>query len=350
VRIALIGDAGVGKSRLVREFRARVTGPVQQLVAHCASFEAETPYALLAHLLRRVFGVEPGTDEKTARTALERGCAGIDVALSEPERMLLLHLLGYDAGFPYSPEARRAILVRLLRQILQKRAAQGPLLVIAEDLHWADTASLTVLNELARDIPSQPCLLLVTARPPWRPEWPTEQLDLAPLPEDEARALASHLLGTADHTTIERLLTQAGGNPFMLEEVVLGGGPAETLDYLPDQAGMVPPRIQEVLQARLDRLPMAAKSVLRLAAVCGRGVRARVLEHLVPAERLAEGLRVLMREGLLMPATSGERGYAFRHALIQEVAYTMQLKAHRQRTHAAVGAALSSSIKSGWTN
>ena len=339
--IAVIGDAGVGKSRLVREFRAQVAADTTpQVAVRCMSFESDTPYALLGNLVREAFAIEPGADEVSTRAGLEGGFATVQLPLSEPELMLLLRLLGYGDRFPYNPEARRSILVRLLRQVLRQRTANGPLLIVMEDLHCADRPSLAVIGELAQDLPGQACLLLVTARPEWRPAWPAEELDLAPLSGWAARTLASHLLSGADQSIVERILVQTGGNPFFLEEIALSVGSAGLPREPQAQPAPVPASIQEVLQAHLDRLPDAAKTVLRLAAVCGRTARASVLECLAPADSLEAALSVLERERVLVPSSSGERGYAFRHALIQEVAYNAVLKGHRRRAHAAVGGAL----------
>jgi predicted ATPase len=219
--VAVIGEAGVGKSRLVREFRAQVPQSIRQVIVRCASFETQTPYALLANLVRRVCEIDPTSDAATTRATLIRFFGNLEQPIDAPQLELVMHLLGHRGNFPYRPETRRPILARLMRTLFQQLTDRRPLLLVAEDLHWADAASLAILGELAPDLSEGTCLFLVTARPEWLPKWTAELLELPTLSASAAATLITNLLGTADLGLVDRVIEQAGGNPLFREEVAL---------------------------------------------------------------------------------------------------------------------------------
>ena len=228
---------------------------------------------------------------------------------------------------------------------------RGPLLIIVEDLHWTDPASLALLAEIARDIPARRCLLLSTSRPGPVPPWDADVIYLEALPQEGARSLAESAFGsTLEDALAETILARTGGNPFFIEEVARGLREANVLVERQGRVGVregftprVPATVQEVLEARLDRLSANPKRILQVAAVCGRVFRRRVIDQLVMDNGVAESLGILERESFILPqATQHDPMYVFRHALIQEVAYNGQLLSQRRTTHGAIGDALES--------
>ena len=276
--VHIVGEAGVGKSRLLREFRGLVDQTVAQFVSRCASFETDTPYAVVGRLLRLIFSILPGADEVAARAEITRALQEIGGAWDPRDMLLLLDVLGYGQYSGLDPQSKQRVLVNLLRRLLERWAGRTPLLIVLEDLHWVDSASNAVVIEIARDVLSQRCLLVTTSRPGWNPPSPARIIALEPLAESNARTLVESAFGApVDATLAETILTRTGGNPFFIEEVIRGLWES---DVLVERQGRVmvpsgvtprvPDTVQEVLTARLDRLPASAKRVLQPAAVCGR--------------------------------------------------------------------------------
>ncbi|HEU5317184.1 MAG TPA: adenylate/guanylate cyclase domain-containing protein, partial [Chloroflexota bacterium] len=348
--VLVVGEAGMGKTRLVRELRRRAPADVSQLAVRGASYETQTPYALIAHVLRGAFGVREGGGEAEARALVERALDGIGGAYDASHATLLLDVLGYGERSVFDPETRRRQLVGVLRRLLVRQCERGPLLLVLEDLHWMDAASAAVLAELAREIPRQRCLLLGTTRPRWTPPpWTAQRLELTPLGGAEARALVEEAFGGPVDGGLERtIIERTGGNPFFILEVARNLRESGVLEERngrltapPGEMPRVPETVQELLEARLDRLALGPKRVLQPAAVVGRTFWERLLEQLVPQVHLAPELAVLERESFInRQPDASEPTYAFRHALIQEVAYQQLLQSQRRGMHRAVGEAI----------
>jgi adenylate cyclase len=339
--VHVIGEAGVGKSRLVREFRSGVDARFVQVVARCASFEIDTPYALVARMLRDLLQVTAGATENAARESVTRV---LPPDQDGRDTELLLDVLGYGERTTFDPQSKRRVLVGLMRRLLVR---EEPTLIVAEDLHWSDTASVALLSHLSREIASGYCMLLSTSRREWSTPWAAEQLDLEALPEHGARALVELAFGQpVDDQLAQTVLARTGGNPFFIEEVVRGLLESRVLQekggVLSVEAGRsvrVPATVQEVLAARLDRLPPPVKRVLQPAAVCGRTFSEDVVHRVLRNGSLESNLATLQQESMIVPREV-ERSYAFRHALIQEVAYQNQLQSQRRGFHGAIGEAL----------
>ena len=342
------GEAGVGKSRLVTEFRAQLSAGVERMAARCVSYETNTPYALIASLVRGAFRIHAADDRARAREAIVAGFARFDQVAEDASIDLVLDVLGYGESSVQDPQLKQRLLVALLRALLGAAGRTAPFVIVAEDLHWIDDASLQVLSELVHVLPSLPGLFLTTARPQWSPPWEVARLNVEPLEDDEARALIEAIveLRVADDLAVA-ILGRTGGNPFFIEEVVRElqgtGGLRErdgVLSGSVDLAKKLPATIQEVLEARLDRMDDGPKRVIRPAAVIGRTFWARLLEQLVDVP-LPPNLAALEQEAFIVTrAVTPELTYAFRQALIQEVAYETQLLSDRRRLHTRVGEAV----------
>ena len=347
--VSIIGEPGVGKSRLIAEFRSTLPAAMDRITARCASYEQTTPYALIADFLRGGFGIHAADEGSAARAALDAGLARYKYAPDPSVVPVILEVLGYPAHSALDPERKRALLVGFLRAILQATAVHAPFLLAAEDLHWGDDASIHVLQDLVGDAAGLPCVFLTTSRPGWTPPWKAERIDLAPLDDADSRDMIGGMLELpVDAELADRVLGRTGGNPFFIEEIVRelqSGG------YLVEQSGRIhadarasermPATVQEVVEARLDRLPDTAKRVVRPASVIGRTFWYRVLARLLPDGAISEGLGLLEQEAIVTPgATTPELTYAFRQALIRDVAYTQQLQSVRKKTHTAIGTAI----------
>lgn len=347
--IAIVGEPGVGKSRLLAEFRNTLTSDIDRMTARCASYEQSTPYALIADFIRGAFGIHAADDEVAATGALSAGLTRYAQEIESVVLAVILEIIGYPARSTLDPERKRTLLVGFLRSVLQRAAARAPFLLAAEDMHWIDDASLKVLGELVGDTSSLPCLFITTSRPSWSPPWPSQHIAVEPFDDAGGRALIEAVLQMPVEAGLaESVLGRTGGNPFFIEEVVRELQSAGQLTERdgriggdPRAAERLPATVQEVLEARLDRLPDVATRVVRPAAVIGRTFWYRVLAELLPEGSVGGGLGVLESEGFVVPrATRPELTYAFRQALIRDVAYQTQLLSVRRKTHTAVGAAI----------
>jgi class 3 adenylate cyclase/tetratricopeptide (TPR) repeat protein len=345
----VVGEAGVGKSRLVREFRAGLESRFAQVVARCASFEVDTPYALVGRVLRSVLQIAPGVGEAVARSSIEQLLHTIQGSVDARDTELLLDVLGYGERSTFDPQSKQRVLLGLMRRVLIRHVAEEPMLLVAEDLHWSDSASTAVLTDLSGEIPSSYCMLISTSRPGWDAPWHADRIDVRALPEVGARTVVELAFGQAvDDNLAQTVLARTAGNPFFIEEVVRGLFESDALE---ERSGVltvasgrsvrVPATIQEVVGAHLDRLPPSAKRVLQPAAVHGRTFWEDVVERVVGNSSVEGHLATLMHESLIVRQPEQvERTYAFRHALIQEVAYQRQLQSQRRAYHGAIGTAL----------
>jgi class 3 adenylate cyclase/tetratricopeptide (TPR) repeat protein len=348
--VHLRGEAGVGKSRVVHEFRSELADGVQRMAARCASFETNTPYALVAGLIRGVFRIHAADDRSRARDAVSEGLGELGQTPDEGSIDLLLDVLGYGESAPRDPQLKQRLLIAILRNMLVQVASRAPFVVVAEDLHWIDDGSLKVLTELLREPPAVTGMFITTARAPWAPPWTAQRIDVDPLDDAEARALIETIVEMpVGDDLAAAILGRTGGNPFFIEEVVrdlqsrraLHEHDGKTVGAT-NTTTMLPATVQEVLEARLDRLSDGAKRVIRPAAVIGRSFWVRLLERLVDGP-LAPDLATLEQEAFIAArAVSPELTYAFRQALIQEVAYETQLLSERRRSHGEIGSAIES--------
>ena len=347
--VNLVGEAGVGKSRLIGELRANLVSGIDRMTVRCASFETNTPYALIADFVRGAFSIHAADDEATARKAIVDGFTALGQPLDEANVTLLLDMLGYATRSSLEPEVKGRVLVDMLRALLRLAAARAPIVLTAEDLHWVDGASLRVLKDLVATVRSLPVLFITTTRPGWTPPWRSETIAMAPLDGQEARDLIEAVFEVpVDSELAEAIMTRTAGNPYFIEEVVRG---LKASSLIVERTGRValiagatapvPATIQEVIEARIDRLDPAAQRTLNAGAVCGRTFWLHVLERLLPDLTLQPHLVTLERESFIdLRTVVPEVTYGFRQILIQEVAYETQLHAERRRLHGAVGKAV----------
>jgi class 3 adenylate cyclase/tetratricopeptide (TPR) repeat protein len=358
---ALVGEAGVGKSRLVYEFvHSHHTPGWSVLESASVSYGKATPYFPVLDLLKRYGHIEDQDDTRTIRAKVTGQVLTLDEALQDtiPALLSLLDALPEDSLFlKLDPQQRRQRTLDALKRLLLRESQVQPLLLVFEDLHWIDSETQVLLNSLVESLPTAQLLLLVNYRPEYQHGWGSKtyytQLRLDPLPPVSADEFLQVLLG--DDPSLaplkQLLIARTEGNPFFLEEsvrtlvetgVLVGERGAYRLAQA--LAGLqVPATVQAVLTARIDRLPPEEKRLLQTAAVIGTEVPLALLQALaeVPDEALRGGLAHLQAaEFLYETRLFPELAYTFKHALTHEVAYGSLLQERRRTLHAGIVATL----------
>jgi class 3 adenylate cyclase/tetratricopeptide (TPR) repeat protein len=320
----LSGEAGVGKTTILREFRSRLPEAALFLLGRCLSYGRGVTYSPLADVLLSHLGLRQEDPPETVLAQLG-------------ERRILGLTLGLDVAGDLDPRAAGQALHEAWIEFLSDLAGERPLVLAVEDLHWAAEPLVELLERVVTDV-EQPLLVLASARPEWdAPGW-AERLVLKPLRDEEAGELLDGALGAPLQGPVRDLvIRRADGNPFFLEELL-----AELLDRdaLERRNGGfalrgggeslgVPDSVQGVLASRIDRLPDTAKEALQAAAVIGRSFAPGGLAALVGS---AAEVRTLVERGFFRPT---EPELVFNHALTRDVAYGGLPKAARAHLHAA---------------
>ena len=343
--VSIVGDAGIGKSRLLYEFSQSLgTGQIAYIEGRCLSYGSTIPYLPVLDLIRAVCGIAEADDATGAGEKIRHtlGRAGMEPGKLTP---YLLDLLGYKDGTEglelVSPETIKAGISEALRQITLGASHRQPFLVVIEDLHWIDRASELLVASMVDALPGAAVLFVVTYRPGYEPPWANKsfatQLSMPPLSnEDSLTVTRSVLPGVSlPHAVTEVILSRAEGNPFFLEELALS---------IQDRGSLagdlaVPDTVQGVLLSRIGHLAEAAQALLQSAAVIGKDVPLPVLAAVaeLPEESLGQALRHLSAAEFLYEISSfPEVKYRFRHALTHEVAYESLRPERRRQLHARI--------------
>jgi class 3 adenylate cyclase/tetratricopeptide (TPR) repeat protein len=359
--VAVIGEPGVGKTRLFYEFICshRAHGWLL-LESHGVSHGKATPYLPIRDLLKAYFQLEARDDGARVREKLTGKLLMLDEALSPtlPALLTLLDVPVEDREWQaLDPPQRRQRTLDALKRLLLRESQVQPLVVVCENLHWIDTETQAFLDSLVDSLPTARILLLVNYRPEYQHTWVSKtyytQLRLDPLPPTSAQTLLQALLGDdPDLAPLKRVLIgRTEGNPFFLEEsartlvesqVLVGEPGAYRLARAPLSI-QVPATVQAVLAARMDRLPAEDKILLQTAAVIGKDVSFPLLQAIaeLPEEALRGALTHLQAAEFLYEASLfPELEYTFKHALTQEVAYGSLLQERRRALHARIVEAL----------
>jgi class 3 adenylate cyclase/DNA-binding winged helix-turn-helix (wHTH) protein/tetratricopeptide (TPR) repeat protein len=347
--VGIVGEPGIGKSRLLYEFRQSLEGKrLTYLTGRCLSYGSTTPYLPILHILRHNCGIleSDSPEDITAKVHRALQEAAMAPAAWAP---VLLHLLGVqeepDAFATLSPEARKARTVAAGLQMCLHGSRRQPLILEIEDLHWIDASSDECLAALVERMAGAAILVLVTYRPGYRPPWVdksyTTQVALPPLTPPDSWRLVQAVLPAAVQATplVSQVLAKAAGNPFFLEELAL----TVVEQGVGVSSATVPDTVQAVLTARIDRLPASAKHLLQAAAVMGMEVPLPLLQAIaeLPEAALHRDLTHLQAtEFLYETRLSPETAYTFKHALTQQVAYELLLQERRRVLHARIVTAL----------
>jgi class 3 adenylate cyclase/tetratricopeptide (TPR) repeat protein len=358
---SIMAEAGVGKSRLLYEFRKAVAHEdVTFLEGKCLSYSKGVPYHLYIDILKANFDIREGDRDSVIREKAQRGLKilGVDEASTLPYFLELLSVK--DSGIdkiPMSPEARKDRIMEAFKRIAFKGSEIRPLILAYEDLHWVDKSSEEVLKYVLESIPGARVLMIFTYRSEFVHTWGAKsfhnQLTLNRLSNRESLAMVNHLLGTKDiDSNFEDLiLEKTEGVPFFIEEFIKSLRDLKIIDKKDNkyhlakdiQEVTIPSTIQDVIMARVDSLPEGTKEVLQTGSVIEREFTYELIKRVtgLPEQELLSHLSVLKDSELLY-----ERGiypkstYIFKHALTREVVYDSILTRKKKNLHEEIGNAI----------
>ena len=358
--VAVIGEPGIGKSRLLRELRSAIgIGGMTYLEGRAESYAAGIPYYALVDLLKSHFHIDEHDDPAVVASKATTQLLALDHAPASDVAPLLALL---EAPVPsdwtmLDPPRRRQQTLDALTRFVLRLSHVSPTLLAVEDLHWSDAETQAFVDRLMMSAPSAALMILVTYRPEFAHGWGNRecyrQIRLDALPAKTAEALLDALLGT--DTTLEplkqTLIDRTEGNPFFLEEsvrmlvetrVLSGVSGAHRLERAVSTIDPSP-TVQAVLAARVERLPVGARRLLEAASVIGRQFSLRLLQAIVETteDEVVHGLMTLQTaEFLYESAGFPEAEYSFKHALTQEVTYHSVPVESRRALHARIVEAL----------
>jgi predicted ATPase len=358
--VGVMGEPGLGKSRLFYEFKLTAQSGCLVLEAYSVSHGKASPYLPVIELLKSYFQIQPQDEERQRQEKIAGKVLILDRSL-ENTLPYLFALLGIDDPTAslqqMDAQIRRSRTFDALKKLLLRESLNQPLILIFEDLHWIDSETQGFLDTLSESVASARLLVLTNYRPEYRHEWGQKtyymQLRLAPLGTAEAEELLTFLLGhDANLKSLQRLiLEKTEGTPFFIEEVVqtlveegvLRGEPGHYRVEQAPPALHISPTVQGVLAARIDRLAPDEKALLQHVAVLGREFPLSLVRQVVSQseEEVYRLLASLQRKEFLyeQPAFP-EVEYIFKHALTQEVAYGSVLQERRKALHEKTAQAL----------
>jgi predicted ATPase len=384
--VSIVGEAGLGKSRLIHEFKERLTHQgALSLEGSCFSYGEVISYLPFVEVLKSHFGLEGVSTEEQGRGQIveQLRSLSIDRRTVEPYlHYLLAYRVDDEAVGRLPTHVLRERTVAALRTLVLAMAAREPLVLIIEDVHWIDKATEEVIGALVEAMPQVPLLLLLVYRPEYLHAWAGKayhvRIALARLPEassaemvrailhkpyaskvpiprltaDQSQQLIEELLGTprVARDLVELVTTRTEGNPLFVEELtrsLLDSGDLvrENGGYVlrrSDEAQKLPATVQGVLLARIDRLTNELKDILQAAAVVGRVFSYPVLLNVLnDRSGLDHGLAQLQDlDFLYVTSLTPHREYSFKHVLTQQVVYDTLLPTLRQNLHARAGHAI----------
>ena len=358
--VLVVGEAGIGKSRLLHEFRRRLGSRATWVEGHALAFAQSTAFSAVIDMVRRVFRIDDADPESVVIEKIE-GSVGRLAPDVESVRPIIRYLLSVDPADPVvasmDPKQRHAAIISATHLLVERGAALRTHVIALEDIHWADAGTEDWLARLADSVAAKRVLVLATARPGYRASFGGRSfhtgLALSTLSGAETVQIARSLVGTDElPADVQALVVEkAEGNPFFVEElmcslqelaVVPQGGDRPTLGARVDTTA-VPDTIEEVILARIHRLDPSLRRLLGIAAVIGKNVPFALLRALtaMPEDTLAADLRrLLAAEFLLETRMYPELEHTFKHALTHDVAYAAVRTEERRVLHARIVAAI----------
>lgn len=360
--VLLVGEPGIGKSRVVHAFRQRLADQPHQIVSwYCSSYHSTSAFFPITTWLCRSLGIDPLNDHAGGLARIAEAARSLDI--EDPEVVAALaSLLGLTSGEATPQElsvlAYRRRVLDALSEVVRAMAQRQALLMVVEDAHWSDPSTLDLLREIQDCLASTRLLLLITSRPEFRPDWSYSQfvqVNLDRLSRRERQSMIEQLTAgkALPAFVLDQIVARTDGVPLFVEELTKtvleenvwrDAGSHYELEG-PFQGITIPQSLQGSLLARLDRLDPRAKQIAQIGAAIGREFSWNLLRLVAPAEEeaLDTGLDQLISAEivrLVRQPTGAGRAFAFRHALIQDAAYQSLLLAHRRQYHAAIAQAL----------
>ncbi len=338
--VLLSGEAGMGKSRLVRAFRDGLDVTTRRIALQCSPYHGGTAFYPVVHWLAGAAGFEAGDDPAMRRRKLARVIGDSQRRRGFAELLDLAEAEAPDA-VATTPSARKALILAAMTSELRAVAAAGPVLLLVEDAHWIDPTTLELLSQVAPGLADLPVMMAVTHRPEWQAPFAglshAAAIGLGRLSRAHGLDIVRDLGGAGiDAEIARRIVERADGVPLFIEELVKS--------VRESAGGGIPESLQALLLARLDRLGPGAKRVAQIGAVVGREFSHRLLHEggNDDVQALDEGLKRLADAGLIHPVRAEpEAVFAFKHALVQDAAYDSLLRDDRARLHGQVADRLS---------
>ena len=355
--VSIISEAGMGKSRLLYEFRKSITNEdVFFLEGKCLSFSRTVAYHPIIDIIKSLFHIDEGQTDEQISDKLVAGLNALEIDSSHSLPYLLELLAVKDSGIDMAmtiPEVRREWINAALISMVIALAQQKPLILAIEDLHWVDSASRETISHLLESIQAERILLLLTYRPEFVPDWGTRsnlcQMILGRLSKDNSLSMACHLFETqAVGSDIARqILEKTEGVPFYIEEFVrsikdfiLARNHGEGVRQTSADTLRIPSTIQDIIMARVDILPEAARQIIKTGSVIEREFSHALISAAagLEPENLVAGLAALKKADLIYQRGVGpEAAYVFNHALTMEVVYASLLSSQKRQIHCEVG-------------
>jgi hypothetical protein len=354
--VAVVAEAGTGKSRLFYEFKPTIPAECKVLEAYSVSHGKASPWLPVLELLHGYFSITEADDAALRRDKVRAALTVLDPALEDtlPYLSGLLGIVeGPDPHVQMDARIKRRRTLDAIKRIILRDSLRQPVVVIFEDLHWIDEQTQGLLDLLADSVASARILLLFNYRPEYHQDGGNKsyysQLRLEPLGSADGAAMLSALLGEGEELSpLKRLIAaRTGGNPFFIEEIVHGlfedgavvrNGTVRITRSLSQLR--LPPTVQGMLAARVDRLPRPQKDLLQMLAVIGRESRLRLVRQVTSADEvlLSQNLaKLCATEFIYEQPVAGDTEFVFKHALTQEVAYSAVLIERRKLLHERVG-------------
>ena len=358
--VGLVGDAGVGKSRLLIEYRNKLPlGEFTYLEGQCFQYGFNIIYLQILNIVKSYFEIQDDDSEETIKTKLRENTNALDPSFTDtiPPLQHLLSLSVDDQSFvELDPKLKRERIFDSVRNILIKESEDKSLVIAIDDLHWIDKTSEEFLDHLINSLPNSRILLLLLYRPEYNHQWGGKsyytQIRLDQLGEESSTELIQTILEDSDvapelNTLI---MEKAAGNPLYVEEftqdLIENGNIKKVDDHYKIKGELnqihVPDTIQGIIASRMDRLEENLKRIMQVASVIGRGFAFKILQTITgQQEELKsflfnlQGLEFIY-EKQLFP----ELEYIFKHALIQEVAYNSLLQKRRKEIHEQIAGAI----------
>jgi class 3 adenylate cyclase/tetratricopeptide (TPR) repeat protein len=358
---SIISEAGVGKSRLLYEFRKAVAHEdVTFLEGRCLSYSRAVAYHPVIEILKANFDIHEGDGDSEIREKVKRELEILEADEAATLPYLLELLAVKDNGIdkiPMSPEERKSRIIEALKRIVLKGSEIRPLIMAFEDLHWIDKSSEDQLKHLLESIPEARVLLIFTYRPEFVHTWGAKsyhsQVTLSRLSNRESLMMVSHLLGTEalDTDLEEFIIEKTEGIPFFIEELIKSLKDLKIIARENNRYRIekdirevaIPATIQDVIMARVDSLTQEAKDLLQTLSVVGRESSYDLINRVIglQVQELLSHLSVLKDSELLYErGIYPESSYVFKHALTQEVAYNSLLEKRKKEIHEGIGSAI----------
>ena len=355
--VFVFGEPGVGKSRLLLEFRRHVEAAgARWLTGRCVSYSRTTSYLAIADLVRNLLGIQEADGVEAIIGKIAAGVAGLGGGLDRAVPFVRA-MLSIDPGDAEAaampPHQRRGRIVQAVTALLLRLSERSPLALAVEDLHWIDPQSEEVLRALVEGIAATPVLVLLTHRPGYTPPFQDQtyvsRITLRGLSAAQAVGLVGSVLraDSVPAAAVELITRRAEGNPLFVEELsraLLEDGTLQRDNgglklARPLSAVVIPDTVQGVIMARIDRLPEAPKAALQVASVIGREFSAQLVERVAALPQDARQALGELRavELIYQKSAFPELAYLFKHALTHDVAYESLLKQHRRALHRRAG-------------